>query len=327
MKPLPLLQVQSLCATFRKRRAGDDGAVRAVDGVSFTLSRGDSLGLVGESGAGKSTLARCLVGLTRASAGRILIDGEALDSGSRKQRVARRRRIQLVFQDPTSALSPRRTVADTLREPLQHFNIGTPADRGERIRSVLADVGLEPDCLLRYPRHFSSGQRQRIALARALVANPDLLVADEVVSALDVSVQAQILRLLDEVRRRRGLTILLISHDLAVIRHMSERIGVMHRGRLVELGATDDIIGQPAHPYTQQLLACVRRLPGSANPARALPDGAVGLPPPRQGCSFAGECPQAYRICRTSRADWTAVSNHPGHHVECHLYTDRELNG
>ncbi|MCL4721147.1 MAG: ATP-binding cassette domain-containing protein, partial [Gammaproteobacteria bacterium] len=248
----PLLQIEGLCKYFPVRGGWFThvvAQVRAVDDVSFTVQRGTTLGLVGESGCGKSTLGRTILRLQAPTAGTIRFDGADITHLDRRQLVPWRRRMQAVFQDPFGSLSPRRTVAQTIREPLDVHRVGTAAERRERVAALLQEVGLSAQVANRYPHEFSGGQRQRIGIARALALNPELIVADEPVSALDVSVQSQVLNLIAGLQRDRGIAFLFISHDLAVIQHVSDVIGVMYMGRLVELAPAPVLFRQPLHPY------------------------------------------------------------------------------
>ena len=263
MSPAPLLEVRELVKHFTRPQVALFGprpaAVRAVDGVSFTLEPGDALGLVGESGSGKSTVARLIVGLERATSGSIRLEGTELTQLSPKQWRPLRRRMQLVFQDPSSSLDPRQTAAAILAEPLAIHRLGKPRERRLRALALLEAVGLSARHANLYPHEFSGGQRQRIGIARALALEPALLVCDEPVSALDVSVQAQILNLLHELQQRLGLAYLFISHDLAVVRALCPRVAVMQRGRLVEEGPREELFARPRHEYTRELLASVPR--------------------------------------------------------------------
>jgi oligopeptide/dipeptide ABC transporter ATP-binding protein len=320
----PLLDVRSL-RTYFPVRGGllhrVVAQVRAVDDVAFTLDRGTTLGLVGESGCGKSTLGRTVLRLRPATAGQILFDGTDLARLGPRELEPWRRRMQLVFQDPYASLSPRRTVGQTLREPLDHHRIGTPASRRDRVAELLDVVGLSPAVLDRYPHEFSGGQRQRVGIARALAVDPDLIVADEPVSALDVSVQSQVLNLVRRLQVERGIAFLFISHDLAVVQHVSDQVGVMYLGRLVELGPARRIYSTPRHPYTQALLAAVPRVEGS--PAdRVLLQGEVPSPlRPPPGCAFHARCPRVMEVCRRE-APVLKETGDPGagHRVACHLY-------
>jgi oligopeptide/dipeptide ABC transporter ATP-binding protein len=321
--PTPLLAVRGLRTWFPVRGGllrRVVAQVRAVDDVSFTLARGETLGLVGESGCGKSTLGRTVLRLIEPTAGEIVFDGTDLARVPRGALRPWRRRMQLVFQDPYASLSPRRTVAQTIREPLDLHRVGTPAERADRVVELLDTVGLGPRVLDRYPHEFSGGQRQRIGIARALALSPELIVADEPVSALDVSVQSQVLNLVRRLQREHGIAFLFISHDLAVVQHVSDHVGVMYLGRLVELGPAPRIFAAPRHPYTQALLAAVPRVGGDGERPPPL---AGEVPSPRRpppGCAFHTRCPRAMAVCRESAPELKATSPGDPHRVACHLY-------
>jgi len=313
-----LLQVEGLVKHFPVRSGWlgrTSGAVRAVDGVSFSVDAGRSFAIVGESGCGKSTVARLLLRLIEPDAGRIGLDGADLRAAGGAALRAMRGRIQLVFQDPYGSLNPRICAADTLAEPLLlHTTLSAP-QRAERVAGLLALVGLRADAGRRYPHEFSGGQRQRLAIARALAAGPKVIVCDEPVSALDVSIQAQILNLLADLQRRFGLAYVFISHDLAVVRQIATDVGVMYLGRLVETGPAAAVFEAPRHPYTQALLSAVP----VPDPAARGREPALGGDPPSplaapQGCSFHTRCPHADARCRTEtpvlqpRPDGAAVA-------------------
>ncbi|MEU9345311.1 oligopeptide/dipeptide ABC transporter ATP-binding protein [Streptomyces sp. NPDC048278] len=317
-----LLDVRALSVSYHRpgRRAG---AVHAVRGVDLTVRRGETVGLVGESGSGKSTIGSAVLGLVPAAAGRVAFDGADITHGTRADRRLLARRMQVVFQDPYGSMNPAHTVGDTLAEALR-YNLGLPEDAvRERVMTALADVGLPPGAAHRYPAAFSGGQRQRIAIARALVMEPEFVVCDEAVSALDLSVQAQVLNLLARLKRSRGLSYLFISHDLSVVRYFSDTIVVLYAGRVVERGPAARVADDPAHPYTRALLAAApvpdpvvqrrrqeerRRTVAAAAPGRT--DG---------GCDFAARCPFAQDVCRTTRPELT---DHAGVTVACHRYED-----
>jgi peptide/nickel transport system ATP-binding protein len=244
----PLLEVRNLSVSFQQRDK------LAVDNVSFSINKGCILGLAGESGAGKSSIARAIVGLIKADSGEVLFNDEDILQMDSQQLSATRRKIQLIFQNPSAGLSPRRNIEQTLLEPLEHFGIGNKLLRQDKIRQILPSVGLDPDVLRRYPHQFSSGQQQRIAIARALVTDPELLIADEAVSALDVSVQAQILQLIQKLQTERNIAVLFISHDLAVIRQIASEVAIIYRGEMLEHSSADDFFEQPTHPYSKTLL-------------------------------------------------------------------------
>jgi oligopeptide transport system ATP-binding protein len=271
-------------------------SVRAVDGVDLEIRRGETLGLVGESGCGKSTLARLITGLLPVTAGKIVVDGKEISKlrGARLRRV--RRNMQMIFQDPFASLDPRMTVGDIIQEPLDNFHIGRGRDRQSRVQELLRLVGLNPNFNNRYPHEFSGGQRQRIGIARALAVNPSFIVCDEPVSALDVSIQAQIINLLQDLQREFRLTYLFIAHDLAVVRHLSDRIAVMYLGKVVEVADRVDIYDRPQHPYTKALLSSIP-VPDPAKERARAPISLKGEIPspvnPPSGCRFHPRCPIA----------------------------------
>jgi len=320
--PEPLLELSGLTMHYplrgglgRRLRGRDAEVLRAVDDVDLVIEKGETLGLVGESGCGKSTLGRCIVGLERPTAGEIRYGGELLSvERDRKQR----RRIQMVFQDPYSSLNPRMTVRQTLAELLRAHEMVPRHAVDARCRELLELVGLPARALDAHPRQFSGGQRQRVSIARALALEPELLVADEPVSALDVSVQATVLNLLDELREKLGLTVLLIAHNMAVVRHVCDRVAAMYLGRIVETAETHELFTNPRHPYTQGLLKAVPRLlPGRLSGAAAVegdPPSPVDLP---AGCRFHPRCPIAQEpLCSTSEP---ALGGPDRHLAACHF--------
>ena len=321
---VPFLAVQDLEKLFPLTRGvflgRERGHVHAVDGVSFEIPRGGTLGLVGESGCGKSTVARLVTRLLEPTGGRVVYDGNDITHWKTRALRPLRREIQLVFQDPYSSLNPRRTVGAIVAEPLRLQHLGTRTERRARVREMLAVVGLNPEHYNRYPHEFSGGQRQRIGIARALVTTPKLVVADEPVSALDVSIQAQILNMLAELQVEFGLTYLFIAHDLNVVRHVSDRIAVMYLGKIVELSPADELHVRPIHPYTEALLSAV---PTVETSARERLRGRVvlrGDPPspvaPPSGCRFHTRCRYATEIC--SAVEPPLVDHGGGHLAACH---------
>ena len=304
---------------FSKRQRS---VVKAVDSVSLHVARGETLGLVGESGCGKSTLARTLVGLEHASGGSVRFDGESVLGLSGAQLKAYRRRLQIVFQDPYASLNPRMRVRDIISEAWQiHPGIMLSSQWPRRIAELLQRVGLHPGHAERFPHQFSGGQRQRIGIARALALEPQLLICDEPVSALDVSVQAQVINLLEQLQHELGLSYLFIAHDLSVVEHISDRVAVMYLGRIVEQGTTEDVFEQPRHPYTQALLSA-SPVPDPAHQGRAKRIRLRGEPPDPSavpsGCRFATRCWKASSVC-TRHEPHLVMQDSPEHWVACHL--------
>jgi peptide/nickel transport system ATP-binding protein len=309
----PLLEVHGLSRHYALRR---HEVLRAVDGVDLELARGETLGLVGESGCGKSTLGRCIVGLEEPTAGQVRFAGELM---SAKRTAAQRRRIQMIFQDPYSSLNPRMTVRQTLSELLRVHHLVGRAQIDARCRELLDLVGLGARALDAHPRQFSGGQRQRVSIARALALEPEVLVADEPVSALDVSVQATVLNLLEDLQAQLRLTVLLIAHNMAVVRHVCDRVAVMYLGRIVEVAPVTELFADARHPYTQGLLRAVPRLvPGRASEVVSVvgdPPSPIDLP---TGCRFHPRCPLAQEpLCHEQ--DPVLVDGSPGHSAACHF--------
>jgi oligopeptide transport system ATP-binding protein len=319
----PLVEVEDLEVHFPVRKGvvlrRQIGAVRAVDGVSFTISRGETLGLVGESGCGKSTTGRAILNLNKPTGGTVRFAGETLSTLSAEALRRMRRRMQMIFQDPYSSLNPRMTVGDTIAEPMLVHDLASGRGRRRRVAELLELVGLNPDFESRYPHEFSGGQRQRIGIARALSAEPEFIVCDEAIAALDVSVQAQIINLLQDLQEHLGLTYLFISHDLSVVRHISDRIAVMYLGRIVELTRCDEIYSNPLHPYTEALLSAVPLPDPIAERSREQIILRGELPDPSgasAGCHFAGRCPRATSMCLQQEPALLDVGRE--HWVACH---------
>jgi len=315
-----LLQVDDLKTHFRSRHGG--GTVYAVDGVSLTLRRGETLGVVGESGCGKSTLGRSILRLIEPTSGRILFDGQDLRTLDARALRALRREMQMVFQDPYASLDPRMKVGAIIEEPLVVHGIGDRRERRERVARLLEVVGLPPDAAGLYPHEFSGGQRQRIGIARSIAVNPKLVVADEPVSALDVSIQAQVLNLLADLRAELGLSYIFIAHALAVVEHISDRVAVMYLGRIVEAARAEDLYARPSHPYTQALLQAIPRAEVGARPARATLSGELPNPErPPAGCPFHPRCPKVLPQCASVVPEDRDIGTPERPHlVRCHLY-------
>lgn len=297
------------------------GQVKAVDGVSFEVYEGETLGIVGESGCGKSTTGRMLMRLIEPTEGTVTFAGQGLTTMSTEEMRKARRDIQMVFQDPYASLNPRHTVAQILEEPLIVHNIGTKAERREKVMRLLKTVGLSEYHANRYPHQFSGGQRQRIGIARALMTNPKLIIADEPVSALDVSIQAQVLNLMQQLQQELKLTYIFIAHDLGVVRHISDRVGVMYLGKMVELATSEALYEEPLHPYTQALLAAVPVPDPDFVKETTMLQGDIPSPSnPPSGCTFHTRCPFAKAACKEKVPVLQDIK--PGHAVACHLYDD-----
>ena len=300
--------------------------VHAVDGVSLSVRRGETLAVVGESGCGKSTLGRLLLRLIEPTAGDVLYEGRSILSLDQGEMRRLRRELQIIFQDPFASLNPRMTVGDIVGEPIWLHGLGKGAQRREQVAELLRTVGLLPAHANRYPHEFSGGQRQRIGIARALAGEPKLIVGDEPVSALDVSIQAQIVNLLEDLKDRFGLTLVIVAHDLAVIRHMSDRVAVMYLGEIVELSATDDLFDRPLHPYTQALLTAIPIPSPAGRKPKPLLQGDVPSPTsPPPGCRFHTRCPHARPLCREQRPLFEDAGD--GRHVACHFWREIQNAG
>jgi peptide/nickel transport system ATP-binding protein len=330
----PLLRVSGLQKLFPIRKGllrRTVGHVRAVDGVGFHIDEGETLGLVGESGCGKTTTARCILRAIEPTAGEVsirLADGSVVDMGTLRPEALRalRREMQMIFQDPFTSLNPRMTLLDLVGEPLLVHGLRSRREREERVADLLRRVGLRPEYMRRFPHAFSGGERQRIGIARALALHPRLVVADEPVSALDVSVQAQILNLLLDLQSELRLTYLFVAHDLSVVRHISNRVAVMYVGRMVELAETEELFSRPRHPYTAALLSAVPEPDPRMRSQRIVLQGEVANPAaPPGGCYFHPRCPHAIEVCRTQAPAWQELS--PGHFVGCHRAEELQLPG
>jgi len=319
----PLLEVNDLKKHFPIRAgvfSGITGYVYAVDGVSFDIARGETLSLVGESGCGKSTVGRTVLRLLQPTSGQVLLDGVRIDTLSAGRLRPLRRRMQVVFQDPFSSLNPRLKVRDILAEPITNFGLAkSRSDLDDRIADLLDKVRLPRDAMNRYPHEFSGGQRQRIGIARALAPGADLIICDEAVSALDVSVKAQIVNLLSDLQRQLGLSLLFISHDLAIVEHLTHRVAVMYLGKIVEIADKRTLFSAPKHPYTEALLSAVPVPDPTAKRNRIILTGDVPSPiRPPPGCRFHTRCPRVFDRCRVEEPPLKAVG--PGHVAACHLH-------
>ncbi|SFX42377.1 oligopeptide transport system ATP-binding protein [Thermoactinomyces sp. DSM 45891] len=317
-----LLEVKKLSKYFPikgglfKRKVGD---VKAVDQVSFYVKKGETFGLVGESGCGKSTTGRTLLRLMEPTDGQILFNGVDLTTLKGESLRKARRDLQMVFQDPYASLNPQMTVEQLIEEPLNIHNIGEKKDRQDRVLQIMDTVGLNKSFGGRYPHEFSGGQRQRIGIARALALQPKLIVADEPVSALDVSIQSQVVNLMEDLQQEFGLAYVFIAHDLSVVRHISDRVGVMYLGRMAEIAPKEELYTQPAHPYTQALLSAVPIPNPRLKRERIILEGDVPSPAnPPQGCAFHPRCPKAFDRCKVERPEMMHLGSE--HYVACHLY-------
>ncbi|WP_337050364.1 oligopeptide/dipeptide ABC transporter ATP-binding protein [Priestia megaterium] len=320
-----LLEVKQLSKYFP---ITNKQVLKAVDGVSFYISKGETFGLVGESGCGKSTAGRTIIGLYNRTSGEVLYKGKNVHELSEKEKFAFHRNMQMIFQDPYASLNPRSTVKEIILEPMEvHGLYSNKKEMLNRVYELLEDVGLNRDHANRYPHEFSGGQRQRIGIARALALNPECIIADEPISALDVSVQAQVVNLLKKLQKEKGLTYLFIAHDLSMVKHISSRIGVMYLGHLVELTTSSELYQKPLHPYTQALLSAIP-IPDpdvEDNRKRIVLKGELPSPiNPPSGCVFNTRCPLAVAACKTQKPEWQEVEEN--HFVACHLYNQKIMS-
>jgi oligopeptide/dipeptide ABC transporter ATP-binding protein len=318
----PILEVHNLKKYFDINSGlfgRKSGAVKAVDDVSFTVQAGEVLGIVGESGCGKSTTGRSILRLIEPTEGQVIFEGKDITKLKDEEMRKMRRDMQIVFQDPYASLNPRHTVEKIISEPLKVHGIGTSKEQRKKVHELLEVVGLSSFHASRYPHQFSGGQRQRIGIARALAVNPKLIILDEPVSALDVSIQSQVLNLMQDLQKEFNLTYIFIAHDLSVVKHISDRVGVMYLGRLVELTSKDELYANPKHPYTQALLSAVPTIDPDIKQERIILKGDVPSPSnPPNGCAFHARCPACMDVCKTVRPEFKELST--GHAVACHLY-------
>ncbi len=325
MTPPPLVEVRDLSLHFPVRQGAlrrRTGTVKAVDGVSFDIREGETLGLVGESGCGKSSTGRAVLRLAEPTSGVVRFAGEELGRLPAPDLRHRRRQMQMIFQSPFASLNPRLSVGAAIREPLDIHAIGSPAEREARVAELLSLVGLDPGAARRYPHEFSGGQRQRIGIARALATHPRFVVADEPISALDVSIRAQVVNLMRDLKDRLGLTYLFIAHDLAMVRHMSDHVAVMYLGRIVEMAGCDDLFERPLHPYTKALLSAIPTPDPEVEQGRiriVLPGDVPSPVNPPSGCRFRTRCPMAEPRCSTEDPPLREAGAGQAHWVACHF--------
>ncbi|WP_346936626.1 oligopeptide/dipeptide ABC transporter ATP-binding protein [Clostridium sp.] len=319
-----LIEVKNLCKYFHTKKSifkKDKGILKAVDGVSLHIKKGETLGLVGESGCGKTTLGRTLLKLYNLTAGEVFYDNEEIGKLNTNKMLPYRKKMQMIFQDPYASLNPRLTVGDIVGEPLDIYKICKGKEREEKVKYFLDKVGLDQNHMNRYPHEFSGGQRQRIGIARALAVNPEFIVCDEPISALDVSIQAQIINMIEDLQNDFGLTYLFIAHDLSMVKHISNRVGIMYLGKLVEIAESNEVYSKPIHPYTNALLSAIP-IPDpdeAKRRQRIILEGDIPSPiDPPPGCRFKSRCKYAKPICGEEEPVLKEVS--PGHCVACHLF-------
>ncbi|MGM9923224.1 MAG: ABC transporter ATP-binding protein [Bacillus sp. (in: firmicutes)] len=314
-KNAPLVQVKNLSKYFSVGKQ----QLKAVDGLDFDIYTGETVGLVGESGCGKSTAGRTIIRLYEPTDGEVLFEGKNIYSNSAREMAGLRKDIQLIFQDPYASLNPRMTIEEVISEPLTIHGISKGTEKRKRVEELLELVGLSTDHINRFPHEFSGGQRQRVGIARALALNPKFIVCDEPISALDVSIQAQVVNLLKELQQEMGLTYLFVAHDLSMVKYISDRILVMYLGKMMELADSETLCNEPLHPYTQALLSAVPIPDPTIKRERIILKGDVPSPiNPPSGCVFRTRCPKAMDICASAVPEW--IEHKPGHHVACHLY-------
>lgn len=321
-EPTPLLEVKNLTKHFL---AAHGQKVHAVNGVSFKLERGETLGIVGESGCGKSSMGRTILKVHEPTSGQIIFDGVDITGLSNRKMFPYRKKMQMIFQDPYASLNPRFTVGEIIEEPMIIHNMGTAHERKVIVQELIETVGLKPDHIRRYPHEFSGGQRQRIGIARTLALRPEFIVCDEPISALDVSIQAQVINLLEKLQREKGFSYLFIAHDLEMVHHISHKIGVMYLGNMVELGSSDDVYKRPLHPYTRALISAapIADPKMAKEKKRIILEGEVPSPiNPPKGCPFAGRCKYATEECKSKKPDTYIYDNRQ---VACNLYSPKNL--